>query len=104
MFKIGVVGIKDAWSTEKLLDAVERRTGKRLLVEMDQVRLDLPKRDARFNGHRLGDLDALMIKKIGGVYSTDMVDRLEVLRLLSEKGLPIFSDPAAITGVINRLS
>ena len=34
---IGVVGLPGKWSTEKLADAVEGRTGKRLVVDMAEV-------------------------------------------------------------------
>ena len=36
---IGVVGLPGKWSTEKLADAVEGRTGKRLVVDMAEVPL-----------------------------------------------------------------
>ena len=104
MYKIGVVGLKDAWSTEKLLDAVEEQTGYRLLVQMEKVGLDLPAGKAWAKDVELSRLDALIIKKIGAVYSTDLIDRLEILRLLSDNGLRIFSSPMSIMRVLNRLS
>ena len=104
MYKIGVVGLKDAWSTERLLDAVEERTGFRMLIDMENVRLDLPEKKAWSAGVDLGTLDAVIVKKIGAFYSTDLIDRLEMLRLLFENGLRIFSPPQSIMRVINRLS
>jgi ribosomal protein S6--L-glutamate ligase len=44
------------------------------------------------------------VKKIGSSYSPDLLDRLAMLRFLSEKGLPIFSDPPKIKRVLGRLS
>ena len=41
MKKIGVVGIPGGWSTLRLLDALEARTGYRLCIDMAEVRLDL---------------------------------------------------------------
>lgn len=102
--KIGVVGIEDGWSSRKLADAVELKTGYRLLVEMDKVRLDLPSGNAWYKGIDLFSLDALIIKKIGARYSPDLLDRLELLRFLSEKGLLICSDPGRILRVLDRLS
>jgi ribosomal protein S6--L-glutamate ligase len=71
---------------------------------MDQVRLDLPSGDAFYNGHNLREFDALIIKKIGSRYSPDLLDRLEVLRYLAERGLKIFSSPYSILRVLDRLS
>ena len=46
----------------------------------------------------------MVIKKIGARYSPDLLDRLEVLRFLNERGLPIFSAPLKIMRVLDRLS
>lgn len=102
--KIGVVGIEDGWSSRKLADTVALKTGDRLLVEMDKVRLDLPSGNAWYKGVDLSSLDALIIKKIGARYSPDLLDRLELLRFLSEKGILICSDPGKILRVLDRLS
>ena len=40
-FRIGVVGLPGKWSTEVLADAVESRTGFRLVIDMQNVSLDL---------------------------------------------------------------
>ena len=40
-YKIGVIGIPGKWSTETLADAVEERTGYRLVIDMAGVSLDL---------------------------------------------------------------
>ncbi len=103
--KIGVIGTRGGWSSETLADTVAEKTGnERVLIDMEQVRLDLPSGQAFYNGHRLNDFDALMIKKIGSRYSPDLLDRLEVLRYLSEKGLRIFSSPYSILRALDRLS
>jgi ribosomal protein S6--L-glutamate ligase len=102
--KIGVIGTEGGWSSETLADTVARKTGERILIGMDQVRLDLPSGDAFYNGHNLRDFDALIIKKIGARYSPDLLDRLEVLRYLAGRGLKIFSSPYSILRVLDRLS
>ena len=102
--KIGVVGTPGGWSSEHLADAVAERTGHRLLVEMEKVRLDLETGRATFHDVNLAGLDALIVKKIGARYSADLMDRLEVLRLLHERGLPVFSPPLAMLRVMDRLS
>jgi ribosomal protein S6--L-glutamate ligase len=102
--KIGVVGVKDGWSSKALVDAVARATGYGLLIDMAHVRLDMPSGKAWYEDVDLSTLDALIIKKIGTTYSPQLLDRLEILRLLEEKGLPVFSSPAKIIGVLNRIS
>lgn len=102
--RIGVVGTKGGWSSELLADTVGKATGHRLLIEMDKVRLDLPSGRCMYEGTDLSTLDALIIKKIGAWYSPDLLDRLEVLRLLNERGLPMFSSPLRVLRVLDRLS
>lgn len=102
--KIGVVGTPDGWSSELLADTVERRTGYRLLVDMKETHLDLKNKTCWYQGIDLRTLDALIIKKIGTHYSDNLVNRLEYLRFLNEKGLPVFSKPSKIQAVLNRLS
>ena len=102
--KIGVIGTKGGWSSETLADTVAEKTGERILIGMDEVRLDLPSGDAWFEDHNLKDFDALIIKKIGSRYSPDLLDRLEVLRFLQERGLRIFSSAYSILRVLDRLS
>lgn len=102
--RIGVVGTKGGWSSELLADTMAELTGFRLLVEMSEVRLDMPSGRTLFGGLDISELDGLVIKKIGARYSPDLLDRLELLRFLSERGMPIFSDPNKIIRVLDRLS
>jgi ATP-grasp enzyme of GAK system len=104
MTKIAVVGTPGGWSSEALADSVCQRTGFRLLVDMEKVFLDLPSGTVGFEGHDLSRLDGLVIKKIGARYSPDLLDRLEILRLLNERGLPVFSRPGSVLRVLDRLS
>lgn len=102
--RIGVIGTRGGWSSELLADTVERLTGYRLLVEMNEVRLDMPSGRAVFGDTDISGLDGLIIKKIGARYSPDLLDRLELLRFLSERGMPICSSPQKIIRVLDRLS
>lgn len=102
--KIGVIGTPGGWSSELLADTVAARTGHRLLVDMEQVRLDLDTGAVWYQGQDLRDLDGLIIKKIGAVYSPDLLDRLEIVRVLAERGMPVFSKPQSIMRLLDRLS
>jgi ribosomal protein S6--L-glutamate ligase len=102
--KIGVVGVPGSWSSEELADAVARVTGYRLLIDMARVRFDLTDGRAFYEGLDIATLDALVVKKVGPVYGPDLIDRLESLRFLSERGTPIFSRPGATLRLLDRLA
>jgi ribosomal protein S6--L-glutamate ligase len=102
--KIGVVGTPGGWSSEKLADTVADMTGHRLLIDMGRLSLDMSAGRAWFEDTDISALDALIIKKIGAWYSPDLLDRLEMLRFLNARGLPIFSSPLNIMRVLDRLS
>ncbi|MCU7819255.1 MAG: GAK system ATP-grasp enzyme [gamma proteobacterium symbiont of Lucinoma myriamae] len=108
MKKIGVIGIPDKWSTETLADAIEQRTGFRLVIDMSRVSLDLSDNKLYYSDAdkkiNLCDLDGLMIKKISAEYNPNTLDRLELLLIAQAQGVKIFSVPEKIMRLIDRLS
>jgi ribosomal protein S6--L-glutamate ligase len=102
--KIAVVGIPQKWSTEVLADALEARTGFRLVVDMAEVCLDLTKRTLMFRGVNLCELDGIVVKKVSVEYSPDTLNRLEMLRFAEASGVRVFSPTTSMLGLINRLS
>ncbi|WP_045214747.1 GAK system ATP-grasp enzyme [Desulfonatronovibrio magnus] len=102
--KIAVIGNPGSWSTEVLADALEKKTGYKCVVEMSQVTMDFDSRSLFQGEVDLASLDALVIKKIGPVYSPDMFNRLEILRFFCKIGIPVYSRPERIMAAINRLS
>lgn len=104
MIKIGVVGVPGGWSSEKLADAICARTGFRLLIDMRRIALDLTSGKAFAGDVDLTRLDGLVVKKIGADYSANLLDRLEILRYLNERGLAVFSSPKSLLRVLDRLS
>lgn len=102
--KIGVIGIPGKWSTETLADAVAKRTGQRLVIDMGEVSLDLERQRLLFQGQDLCQLDALIVKKISASYSPNTLDRLELLRVAEQAGVRIFSRAENILRLIDRLS
>jgi len=71
---------------------------------MENASLDLEKGTVFAGGQDLMELDGLIVKKISLQYSPDVLDRLEMLRFLELKGLPIYSKPSSILRLIDRLS
>ena len=104
MQRIAVVGNYGGRSSEHLADCVARATGKRLLVDMENLYLDLDRGKVWHEGMDLTRLDAIIIKKIGPYYSPHLLDRLEILRFLEHSGVRIFSRPMSILRVLDRLS
>jgi tetrahydromethanopterin:alpha-L-glutamate ligase len=102
--RIGVVGTLGGWSSELLADTVAERTGERILIDLAEARFDLDRGEVWFHDLALSTLDALIIKKIGAFYAPFLLDRLEMLRFLADRGLPIFSDPLRIMRILDRLS
>jgi tetrahydromethanopterin:alpha-L-glutamate ligase len=102
--RIGVVGTGDGWSTARLLDALEARTGYRRLIEMQDVVLDLEHGRVLHRGFDLSELDGVIVKKIAREYSPDALDRVELLRVLEHTGVRVFSRPTAMIRLIDRLS
>ncbi len=104
MLKIGVIGTRGGWSSERLSQALFERTGFQLLVDMDRTSFDLHQGRVWFGDLDLGSLDGLVVKKVGAKYSPDLLDRLELLSYLGAQGVRIFSEPSHIMRVLNRLS
>jgi hypothetical protein len=38
--KIGVVGVPGGWSSERLADSVEKKTGSRVLIDLEKIYFD----------------------------------------------------------------
>ncbi|WP_417798680.1 GAK system ATP-grasp enzyme [Terasakiella pusilla] len=102
--KIAVIGIPGKWSTEVLADALEERTGFRLVLDMAEVHADLETNSLWARGVNLCELDGLAVKKISQVYSPNTLDRIELLRLAEKKGVRVFSKAETIIRMIDRLS
>jgi ribosomal protein S6--L-glutamate ligase len=70
---------------------------------MDAVRLDLPSGRCFHSGMDIAALDALVVKKIGERYSPDLLDRLEILCFLADRGVRVFSNPHVVIRMLDRL-
>lgn len=102
--KIGVIGVKGRWSSELLADTIEKRTGSRYLIDVEDTYFDMETEKMYYNGLDLTSLDALIIKKIAPYYASNLIDKLHILAFINKRGLPIFSKPNRILKLINRLS
>lgn len=102
--RIGVVGTPEKWSTEALADALEARTGHRLVIDMARATLDLDAGTLICDGVDLCALDGLILKKIAEDYSVHALDRLEMLRVPEGRGVKIFSPATSVLRLMDRLA
>lgn len=102
--RIGVIGVPGKWSTECLADAIEARTGFRLVIDISRVGLDLASRALWYDDVNLCTLDGLAIKKISSVYSPETLERLDLLRVAEASGVRCFSPVGSVHSLVDRLS
>lgn len=102
--RIGVIGIPGKWSTEVLADALEARTGFRLVMDMADLSARLADHSLWHGDQNLCDLDGLVVKKASEVYSPNSLDRLELLRLAEGQGVRVFSRADVIIRMLDRLA
>lgn len=102
--RIGILGVEDGWSSQQLLEAVKRKTGFGVLIDMDCISTDLESGAVRCNGVDLLELDAVIVKKMGREYSPRLLDRLEILHYIEQNGVRVFSPPSSLALAINRLA
>ncbi|MBI4667179.1 MAG: GAK system ATP-grasp enzyme [Nitrospinae bacterium] len=104
MKRIAVAGIPGGWSTERLAQAVERRTGFSAVIDVERMSVDMGTGRIKCAGADMGALDGVIVKKIGEVYSPNAMDRLEILRAAGKAGTRFFSSPENIGRMLNRAS
>ncbi len=102
--KIAVIGIPGKWSTEVLADALEEKTGFRLVLDMKDVWADLATNTLWAGDVNLCELDGIAVKKISQIYSPNTLDRIELLRIAEKCGVRVFSKAETIIRMIDRLS
>ena len=71
---------------------------------MQRVSARLDEGRVSFGEHDLCALDGLIVKKVGDRYDAHMLDRLELLRYVEQRGVPVFSKPLSISRLLDRLS
>ena len=104
MKSIGVIGVHGGWSSEVLADILEKKTGRRLLVDMERVAADLDTGRVLYGDVDLTRLDGLIVKKITPVYTPDALDRLELLRVVEGAGVRVFSPALSMLRLVDRLA
>ncbi|MFN3883032.1 MAG: GAK system ATP-grasp enzyme [Nitrincola lacisaponensis] len=102
--RIAVIGNPGKWSTEVLADALEQRTGFRLVADLSHTALDLSCGKLWFDGHNLCELDGIIVRKVGTDYSPVSIERLEMLRVAEQAGVRVFSPATQLIRLLDRLA
>ncbi len=96
--------MSDGWSSQKLAAAVAARCDAGPVIELSSMRLDLERGSAGNSECDLLDFDALIVKKLGHSYAPELLDRLEILHYVHERGVPVYSRPRTLMRLIDRLA
>ncbi len=99
---IGVIGNRGAWSTEALSRQLQAKGVGGAIIELDEISYDLASTRFTHPEYELERFDALILKKMGKQYSSNLLDQLELLELLERRGLKFFSSPAKIRQMVSR--
>ncbi len=100
--RVGVAGIPGAWSTEHLRQALEKCGCETLTFRASDCVVELPGGAVRHDGVDLGDLDAVVVKKLGATTDPAAPSRAHLLMQLEARGVRVFSPAAAIAEVQDR--
>ncbi|MFT7686602.1 MAG: tetrahydromethanopterin:alpha-L-glutamate ligase [Candidatus Azotimanducaceae bacterium] len=101
---IGVIGLRDAWSTESLSQHLKEKNAGGAIIELSELSYDLSDSDFSHPSHDINSFDGFILKKMGKSYSANLLDELELLRLMERNGFHFFSSPESIRKMISRLS
>lgn len=74
------------------------------MIELGEIGYDLDLTQFYHLDHSLEEFDGFILKKMGPVYSSYLLDELELLELLERRGFAFFSRPSCIRTMISRLS
>jgi ribosomal protein S6--L-glutamate ligase len=100
--RIGVAGIPGAWSTERLASALRGEGANTVVFAMDEVSHDIGRGQVRRGDEELGELDAVVVKKIGDQLDPTRRLSLHALRTLERLGVRVFSPAESIERAMDR--
>jgi len=100
--RVGVCGIPGKWSTEQLRIALEACGCEPVVFAAAECAIDLPPGAVWHRGADLGQLDAVIVKKLGSTTDPLAPSRVHVLRQLEIRGVAVFSPARAIADAQDR--
>jgi len=100
--RVGVAGIPGTWSTEHLRRALEQCGCDTLVFSAADCVVEMRSGAVRHAGVDLGELDAVVVKKLGSTTDPMAPSRVHLLIQLEARGVRVFSPAAAIAEVQDR--
>lgn len=105
--EVAIIGIPGAWSSEILKESLENlsnetREIKSEIFAVGDIHYDVNTNKAYINGKDLESFSAIIIKKLGD-YSPKILDWLDILSNIEDKGVPFFSSPKKLRNMISRI-
>lgn len=104
MPSIAIIGNPGSWSSEHLHETAGRLAGASVLVDPASLSYDAERQSVRGGDVDLHGFDAIIMKKIGRGYRPEYSNRLDMLRFVKARGVPVYSDPTRILRVIDRFA
>lgn len=105
MQQIGVIGIPGAWSSEMIKTAFEKKYADDVVVDVflvEDLFFDVNSNKVFFNEKDLETYDCVIIKKLGE-YAPRILDWLDILSNIEDKGLKFYSSPKKLRKMISRI-
>jgi ribosomal protein S6--L-glutamate ligase len=100
--KVGVAGIPNAWSSERMAHALREDGADAFVFSLGDCLHDLSAGRVTLQGFDLTTLDAIVVKKLASQSDPAARLRLHMLRELESRGVRVFSPPSVIELVMDR--
>ena len=102
MKRVMVAGTPGAWSSETLAGALRDLGTDSFVANTSELVHDLESGEVTRGGAPLGQLDAVVVKKLGDAYDHSTENRLLVLEEIERGGVTVFSSPRCMRDAVNR--
>lgn len=105
--RILVIGVKGAWSSEVLVQELEKLSQDKVkfcakIVQISELIYLPTENKVLVEGEDICAFDAVIIKKLGK-YSPKIIDWLDILSTQEDRGLRFFSSPKKLKEMISRI-
>jgi ribosomal protein S6--L-glutamate ligase len=100
--KVAVAGIPGAWSTERMAESLRDCGLDAFVFSAGDLSHDLGTGTVQLDGRALGDLDAVVVKKLGDQSAAWARLRLHAFRALEARGVRVFSPADVIDVAMDR--
>lgn len=100
--RVAVAGLPGVWSTEQLAAALRTLGADALILNLGDCVYDVTSGAVTSDGRDLGELDGLVVKKLGRTGDPSATRRLQILQQLEYLGVRVFSPTKGIMEVHDR--